>query len=115
MPNKAWKAFERYIAKVLGGVRRGPGVRGDSGGKNDIIHDHWSAECKLYAAPSYSVILNACRQAEENRDHDMQCPVAFVKRKNALNKDTLVCMRLEEWEKWYGSFSYCGPEGVRHE
>ena len=102
MPDAAWKAFERKIAEVLGGKRRGPDVRGDSGGKNDIIHPHWSAECKLLGAPGYAQILEAAMQAERNADSEAQCPVAFVKRKGANLENTLVVMRLKTWREWYG-------------
>ena len=102
MPDSAWKHFEREIALRIGGKRRGPDVRGDSGGKNDIIHDHWSAECKLLGKIGYGSLLSAARQAEENADNKMQIPVAFVKKKSARMSDCLVVMRLGPWLEWYG-------------
>ena len=102
----AWKAFERKIAEVLGGKRRGPSVGGSAGGHNDIIHPHWSAECKLLGAPGYAVILEAVMQAERNAEDETQCPIAFVKRKGASMDNTLCVMRLKTWREWYGT----GPE-----
>lgn len=101
MPDAAWKHFEREIALRIGGKRRGPDVRGDSGGKNDIIHPHWSAEVKLLGSPGYAALLDACKQAEANAEK-FQCPVAFVKRKSKRVSDTLVIMRLPVWLDWYG-------------
>jgi hypothetical protein len=95
----SWKSFESRIAKVFGGVRRGADYRGSAGGKNDVIHPHWSIECKLLGAPTYGAMLAACRQAEAAAE-PLQEPVAVVKRKNALDNDSLVIMRLEEFKKW---------------
>ena len=100
--DKSWKRHERVIADKIGGQRRGPDVRGERGGKNDIIHDLWSPECKLLSRPSFSDILNACKQAEANAE-PLQMPVAFVKKKNASYSDTIVAMRLDAWLEWFVS------------
>ena len=98
MPDAAWKAFERRIAKLFpGGRRRGPDV---TGGKSDVVCDGWAPECKLLSRPSLSDLLDACRQAEHNA-RDLQTPVAIIKRKNARDSDTLVCMRLEVFAEWF--------------
>ena len=36
-------------------------------GKTDVIHEHFAIECKLYGAPSYSVLLAAAKKAEATR------------------------------------------------
>ncbi len=97
MPDKAWKQFERTVAKWFGGKRRGPDV---TGGKTDVIAEGWAIECKLLGAPTYGAMLAACRQAEEN-GHENELPVAVVKRKSAQVKDALVVMRLETFSEWF--------------
>ncbi len=97
----AWKAFERRIASVFGGKRRGAhagtGVKGE--GLSDIIHEHFSVECKLLGAPTYSAMLDACKQAEAAAEPGQE-PVAVVKRKNKQDKDALVIYRLETFGQW---------------
>lgn len=98
MGDASWKAFERRIAKVFGGKRRGAV---DHTGGSDIIVDGWSVECKLLSRPSYSLMLDACLQAERERPHPTDIPVAVVKRKGDLDKNALVIMRLETFESEY--------------
>lgn len=99
MGNKAWKAWERTVAGFFGGTRRGPDTRGIDGGKTDVIHPHFAIECKLLGAPSYSDLLAACRQAEENAQPGQE-PVAVVKRKNKRVEDALVVYRLPVFRDW---------------
>jgi len=103
MPDKAWKQFERVMAAIYGGIRRGAdfggGPKGD--GKTDVIHPFWAIECKLLGAPSFSAMLAACRQAEKNAEPG-QCPIAVIKRKNQRVENTLVVMRLPVHIEWYG-------------
>lgn len=101
MTDKAWKAFERRCAKVFGGERRGADYRGFAGGKNDIIVDGWSIECKLLSRPSYGAMFQAILQAENARESENDIPIAIVKKKGARDANSLVCMRLEEFEKWF--------------
>ena len=100
-PTATWKAFERAVARVFGGTRRGAhtSTGGAGSGLSDVIHDHWAIECKLLCAPSYSQIVAACRQAEAAAE-DFQEPVSVIKRKNARLKDEIVCMRLETFIEW---------------
>ena len=56
-------------------------------------------ECKLYGAPSYSVLLAAAKQAEDNARPGQE-PVGVVKRKNARDDDALVVMRLATFKEW---------------
>ncbi len=99
MPDKSWKAFERRIAAAVGGERRGAETSGERGGKSDVIHPTIAPECKLLGRPSYGAILDACKQAEKNADGKM--PLAFVKRKNLADSETIVAIRLEEWLRWF--------------
>lgn len=98
MAEKAWKAFERRIAKRFpAGRRRGPDTHG---GKSDIVCDGFAPECKLLGRPSFSAMLDAARQSERNAE-SMQTPVAIVKRKQDQDRDALVVMRLETFCDWF--------------
>ena len=99
MGDKSWKAWERRIARVFGGQRRGPDVRGEHGGKTDVIHDHYAIEVKLLSRSNYGDVMEACLQAERNAEPNQE-PVAVVKRKYAEDKDALVVMRLETFREW---------------
>ncbi len=99
VPDAAWKAFERAVAAIFGGERRGPDTRGVESGKTDVIHSHFAIECKLLGAPGWSQILAATKQAEVNAEPGQE-PIAVVKRKNARMADTLVVMRLERFREW---------------
>ena len=97
----SWKAFELRVAKAVGGQRRGAQFVDREGGLDDIVHDHWSIECKLLTRVTYGSLVAAVRQSERNC-RDGQCPVAIVKKKSARDEDALVCMSFREWQKWYG-------------
>ena len=101
MGDKSWKAFERRIASVFGGKRRGAYVHDGVHSRNDIIAPGWSLECKLLKTPHYQSMLDACKQAERTRESKWDIPVSITKRKNDRDKDALVCMRLEEFAKWF--------------
>jgi hypothetical protein len=101
MTDFAWKAFERRIATVFNGKRRGAYTGSRNNGKTDIIAAGWAIECKLLSRPGFQDLLNACRQVEANREHPDDIPVALVKRKGDLDKDTLVVMRLEEFREFF--------------
>ena len=80
MADKAWKAFERRMAKIWGGVRRGAHTSDGKSGKNDIIVEGWSVECKLLSRPTYGQMFNACSQAESNMEESNDIPVAVIKK-----------------------------------
>ena len=65
-----------------------------------MIADGWAPECKLLGRPSFSDLLEACRQAEANAE-PLQTPVAVVKRKRDRDTDALVVMRLESFREWF--------------
>jgi hypothetical protein len=96
--SKAWAQFEWRISKIFKGHRRGAYQEG-----NDIVVDGWSIECKLNKRPSYGLMLNACRQAEGDKENESDIPIAIVKKKGRgiPDKDALVIMRLEEFEKHF--------------
>ena len=93
--DKAWKAFERRIARVFGGKRRGPRPG------SDVIAPGWSIECKLLSRPSYSAMLEACRQAEGERECPQDIPVGVIKRKGDRDSDALVVMRLAVFSEYF--------------
>ncbi len=99
MPDAAWKAWERRVAKLFGGRRRGPLTRNLSGAKTDIVHDHFAIECKLLKRIKFSDLVEALRQAERNAGPDEE-PVAVVKLKNAADGDAFVIQRLSTFADW---------------
>ena len=98
MADRSWKAFERRVAKAVGGKRRGADFRNreHGGGLDDIVHDSLSIEVKLLSKVSWCDLLGAVKQAETNAEEG-KLPMAILKRKGALDKDALVCMRLERF------------------
>lgn len=97
MSDKSWKAWERRVAKMFGGQRRGADFQRMGLGQNDIVKRGWSIECKLLSRPSYSDILAAVKQAEASKEHEMDIPVAVVKRKGDRDDDALFVMRKQEF------------------
>jgi len=104
MTDKSWKAFERRIAKLFGGERRGADYADRLGGKNDIIVAGFSIECKLLKRPTYQQMFDACIQAENSAESIIDIPIAIVKKnKQGLkDKDALVVMRLETFLGFFG-------------
>ena len=100
MPDAAWKAWERRVASVFGGHRRGPDTRSSDGGRCDVVHEFWAPEVKLLGRPGYADLLSAAQQAERNAGPH-QCPVAVVKKKRAEDLDGLVVFRLETFREWF--------------
>jgi len=102
MADKSWKAWERRVAKWFpDGRRRGADFRGDHSGKSDVISDGWSIEVKLLGRPTYGGMKDAARQAETNKEHPSDIPVAIVKKKGDPDKDALVVMRLESFSEYF--------------
>ena len=99
MPDRGWKAFERRVARLFGGQRRGPDTRGPHAGKTDVIHPHYAIEVKLLGRPSFSDLLSAVKQAELNAEPHQE-PIAVVKRKDAHDQNALVVMRLPTFMEW---------------
>jgi len=101
MPDKSWKAWERVVARIFGGIRRGAYTGSGGTGKSDVIVDGWSIECKLLSRPTYQQMVNACLQAEANAENPKDIPVAVVKKKYAKTGDALVIMRLEKFKEFF--------------
>jgi hypothetical protein len=99
----AWKAWERYVAEILGGVRRGPlvSVQGEEGrGHNDIagLEGRYSVECKHGASIGYALILEACDQAFLSSEDD-EIPIAAIHKKGTPFGDAIFCIRLKDWQR----------------
>lgn len=106
----AWKAFERRVAKLFGGKRRGPDYGDVHGGKNDIICKVWSPECALLKEASYCHLLSKAKQSERNCVPG-HIPIAVVKRKFQKDPDALVIMRLDTFAHWFLSPGSHGSTG----
>lgn len=98
----SWKGFERRIAKLFNGQRRGAYTGNGRQGKTDIIATGWAIECKLYGRPNYSTLLEAAHQAERNAEKATDIPIAIAKRKNDHDRNALVVMRLETFLDHFG-------------
>ena len=101
MPDAAWKAWERRVARSFGGERRGPLTRGADGGKTDVVVEGYAIECKLLSRPSFQQMLEAALQAEHNGEPG-DIPLAVIKRKRDQDAHALVVMRLPEFMAWFG-------------
>lgn len=94
-----WKAFERRVASLLGGVRVPVSgrARGDA---PDVKHELYAIECKLTSRPSV-FIANAMRQAKASATPG-QIPIVVVGTKNHDTRDAIVCVRLSDFADWWG-------------
>ena len=100
MPTNTWKAFERFVSKYLGGTRRGADFRSATGGKNDVIHEWLSIECKYNARPSWSLIRQALRQAIGAATEE-QLPIAVIKKRGEADEDAVVCVPIKFFKEWF--------------
>jgi len=100
-PPASWKNFERRIARIFGGKRRGAYVSDGIKGKNDIIVNGWSIECKLLKRPTYQQMFDACIQAEKNKEETNDIPIAIVKKSGVRDNNALVIMRLEQFKDYF--------------
>jgi hypothetical protein len=103
MADRAWKAFERRVARLFGGRRRGPDTRDVDAGKSDVCGvPGFAIECALGRKyTGYTAMLEKARQAERNaRDHEL--PVAVLKAPRIADTDALVVMRLPTFLAWFG-------------
>ena len=91
MTDKAWKAAERAIAKVLGGQR--VGCTGEA--TPDVEHAWLAAEVKTRATfPSWLTL--AMVQAGRNAAKD-KLPIVVLHQKGWNHDDDLVLMRLADF------------------
>ena len=99
MPDKSWKAFERRVAKRVGGKRLA--CTGEKDGA-DVVAGPFVYQCKLRRGlPSYlRDWLRGITAAGER--HGGSTGVVVWKAPNARDDDALVLLRLQDWESWHG-------------
>lgn len=91
------KALERVIAKRTGGRRNG--VTGLA--TADVEAGPWAIEAKSRKAlPDW--LLNAMGQAVRNTPNGM-IPICVLHQLGAHHGNDIVCMRLKDFEDWYGA------------
>lgn len=96
MPDKTWKASERAIAKILGGVRNRP----LGSGVSDVIHRWLAPEVKTRKKfPKW--LHNAMEQAEANAKKGL-LPIVVLHQVGLFHKHDLVMLRLEDFVEWFG-------------
>lgn len=91
---KDWKACERKIAEILGGVRV-PVTGRQRGATPDVEHPSLSIEVKSRKTlPAW--LLDALEQAQAATD-DRRLPVAVLHQDRKPYRDALVVVRLEDF------------------
>ncbi len=95
MPTDTWKAIERAVCKMFGGVRRWKGEEG-----NDCVGTgHWSVECK-HGKQVPKKLEKYMLQAEGDCTEDC-VPVVVMHREGQALMDSYVMMRLSVFREWY--------------
>lgn len=103
-PPTTWKSVEGKIAAYWGGKRRGADFkkRNGPGGKNDVIDvPGWSIEIKHSKRPTFGLMTEAVDQAIAAKENPDDIPVAVVHKLGDSYEDSLVVMRLSEFEKFF--------------
>jgi len=103
-PSNTWKKAEAKILSFWpGGKRRGAYVSDGTQGLPDNSDEleGWSIEVKHSKRPTFSLMAGAVKQAEANRVHENDIPVAVIHREGMEYKDSLVVMRLEEFQSYF--------------
>jgi hypothetical protein len=91
---KDWKACERKVAALLGGIRVPVSGRG-RGYSPDIAHERFSIEVKSRRKlPDW--LEDAMRQAETSAKHG-QLPVAVLHQDGRRYRDSFVVCRLKDF------------------
>ena len=99
MPDKSWKAFERRVAKKLGG-KRIP-VTGERDGA-DVDAGPFVYQCKLRRGlPAY--LRDWLRGIVSAGDRCGSTGILIWKAPGARDDDALVLLRLRDWEDWHGA------------
>ena len=100
MPDKSWKAFERTVARRVGG-RRIPVTGLDRDGA-DVIAPAFHYQCKLrQGVPAYltkwldGITATAAQSGSTG--------IIIWRAPHTLNDDALVILKLSDWESWHGN------------
>ena len=98
MADKSWKAFERRIAKKLGG-KRIP-VTGERDGA-DVVAGPFVYQAKLRkGVPSY--LRDWLRGIVSSGERSGATGVVIWKAPNARDDEAVVVLRLKDWQDWHG-------------
>lgn len=96
--DKAWKAFERRVAKFFNALRV-PVTGRQRGSAPDIEHDVYAIECKYRKTlPEWQ--KDAMRQAEASVRGE-QIPIVVMGEKGAKTGDAFVMIRLGVFREWF--------------
>ena len=99
MPDKSWKAFERRVAKRVGG-RRIPVTGIDRDGA-DVVAGPFVFQCKLRRGlPSY--LRDWLRGIVEAGGRCGATGVVIWKAPNARDDEAVVVLRLRDWQDLHG-------------
>lgn len=95
MPDKAWKALERYVAALLGTKRVGPA--GDDGA--DVYSEHFVAQCKLRKSVPKWLTDAMCNAMSNTNGH--QLPIVVLKKSGRIQTydEMMVIMPMRDWNK----------------
>lgn len=87
MADKAWKAFERVVAKFFGCQRNSLSGGNSKVSRSDTTHSKFFIECKLHASPA---IWSLYEETREKAKKEKKLPVVAVRKKN--KEGFLVCV-----------------------
>ena len=104
MPDKSYKAFERRVARRLGGRRLAS--TGEKAGVDVVVEGFSVAQCKLGYRPPASLRrwLAGIVRATEHGRWAGYIPLVIWKGKgqSAKDADALVILRLDDWTQLHG-------------
>jgi len=92
----AWKDLERRVARLLGGKRIGNTGKATA----DVVTPWLSIECK-YRASLPTWLKEADTQSHRNAE-DSKLPITILFEKGRRTGDSLVLLRLSDFEQWFG-------------
>jgi DNA-binding sugar fermentation-stimulating protein len=93
MGDKAWKAYERFVADIFS-TRRNPLSGANNAGRTgDVIHPGLNIECKNHKTmTTYDWMKKAINESDKPA-------LLFLHRKNRAYMHSVVCMPLEDFLK----------------
>lgn len=93
--SKAWKEFELWFAKLIGGERAGAvGKEGP-----DVLHPRLAPECKERKRP-IKALDKYMEQAETNAPKG-KVPLIVLHTLGRQHTDDMVLMRVGDWERFW--------------
>ncbi len=93
MPDKSWKALERWVAEYLGGQRVWQELQ-------DVSHPVYSIECKMRKQLPHW-LQDAVQQSITNAP-PKKLPIVVLHEKGQPRGKSLVVIRLDLFREWYG-------------